>query len=154
MEKYINEETVVQDEIYSAFKDDVICPICSNILIEPHMCMNCQNTYCKKCIDEWSKKNNQCPNRCDNPDYRRSLEKNNTLSKLKFKCEKCGEQFEYNNMESHLTNCNPGVKIEKTTVNKDIKRKVKRLKRNEIKPAGKLPRIRCKKNIIKFYHFN
>ena len=33
MEKFINEETVVNNEIYQVFKDSVICPICSNILI-------------------------------------------------------------------------------------------------------------------------
>ena len=145
MEKYINEETVVQNEIYSAFKDDIICPICTNILIEPQMCMNCQNTYCKRCIEDWSKKNNQCPNRCENPNYKRSLEKNNTLSKLKFKCQKCGEEISYNNIESHLTNCSPEINIEKKTTNNDIKRKIKRLNRNEVKGGGKLPRITRKK---------
>ena len=75
METYINEETIVKNEIYDAFKDDINCPICRDILIEPQMCMNCQNVYCRKCIEEWSKRNNKCPNRCDNPNYKRSLEK-------------------------------------------------------------------------------
>ena len=98
MEKLINEETVVKSEIYLAFKEEVSCPICSKIIINPVMCMNCQNVYCKKCIDEWSKKDNKCPNRCENPNYKKSIEKSNTLSKLKFKCEKCGEEILYDNI--------------------------------------------------------
>ena len=33
MENYINEDTIIEDDIYSNFKDSVICGICSNILI-------------------------------------------------------------------------------------------------------------------------
>ena len=86
MEDFINEKTIVENEIYNAFQNDIFCTICSKILIEPQMCMNCLNVYCKKCVDEWSKRNNLCPNRCDNPNYRKSIEKANILSKLKFKC--------------------------------------------------------------------
>ena len=32
MEKYINNESVIKDKIYLAFKDSVICPLCKNIL--------------------------------------------------------------------------------------------------------------------------
>ena len=46
MEKYINEGTVVDNDIYQAFKESVICPICTNILIEPVMCMKCQSQGC------------------------------------------------------------------------------------------------------------
>ena len=34
MENFINEEIVVKNEIYEAFKYDLICPICSKIFIE------------------------------------------------------------------------------------------------------------------------
>ena len=71
------------------------------------MCMNCQNVYCKKCIDDWSKKDKRCPNRCDNPNYKRSIEKSNTLSKLKFKC----EMYNHEIVEDSKRKCfhNPGI---------------------------------------------
>ena len=147
MENYINEETVVKDGVYLIFKDDVICPICSNLIINPMMCMRCQNVYCKKCIEAWNKKDNKCPNRCENPDYHKSLEKSNTLSKLKFKCEKCGEEILYNNMQKHMDNCES---IQ--TTNGNVKR-LKRIKKEEInrtKTNGKLTRITSKKNIFNF----
>ena len=56
MEKFINEGTVVNNEIYQVFKDSVMCPICSNILIEPVICMKCQNSYCKRCSEDWTQK--------------------------------------------------------------------------------------------------
>ena len=147
MENYINEETVVKDGVYLIFKDDVICPICSNLIINPMMCMRCQNVYCKKCIEAWNKKDNKCPNRCENPDYHKSLEKSNTLSKLKFKCEKCGEEILYNNVQKHMDNCES---IQ--TTNGNVKR-LKRIKKEEInrtKTNGKLTRITSKKNIFNF----
>ena len=147
METYINEETIVKNEIYDAFKDDINCPICRDILIEPQMCMNCQNVYCRKCIEEWSKRNNKCPNRCDNPNYKRSLEKAKTLSKLKFRCQKCGTRSSYDEIKIHVDTCK---QCKNKTKNKDIKeKKIKMLKKEEIEKHRKnkdIPRITCKNN--------
>ena len=140
METYINLQTVVNDEFYSAFRDSLLCPLCKNILINPMMCMKCQNVYCKKCSDDWSKKNDKCPNRCDNPNYQRSLEKNNILSKIKFKCEKCEQQILYNDVKEHVDNC-------KTKTNNVVTKRLKKLKKEEIDKVdkkGKLAHITCK----------
>ena len=107
MEEYINNETIVENEIYKAFKDSVECPLCLNILINPHMCMKCQNVYCKKCIDDWTKKSEKCPNRCERPNYKKSLVKNEILSRLKFKCKKCHTTIAYDNIQKHYENCKP-----------------------------------------------
>ena len=150
MESYINDETIVKNDIYDAFKDDIICPICSKILIEPQMCINCQNSYCRKCIEEWSKKSNKCPNRCDNPNYKKSLEKAKTLSKLKFKCQKCGNQFTYDNIKKHVDECEQDKNIEEKRDNN--KKKIKRLKTEEIEKIRNknIPHITCKNNKNKF----
>ena len=81
MEEYINNNKIVKDAVYNAFKGAITCPLCSNVLIDPIMCTKCQNVYCKKCIDEWEKKNNTCPNRCENPNYQKSIGKQELLSK-------------------------------------------------------------------------
>ena len=140
MEKYINEGTVVDNEIYQAFKESVICPICTNILIEPVMCMKCQSSYCKRCSEDWSKKNDKCPNRCESPNYQRNLEKNNILSKLKFKCENCGEQIFYEKVEKHINEC-------KTNDINVRKKRMKKLNMEEITNLRKKVnpiRINCK----------
>ena len=162
MDDSISEDTVVEDAIYLGFKDSVICPICSNILINPVMCMNCQNAYCQKCIDGWSKKDNKCPNRCENPNYKKNIEKNNILSKLKFKCQKCGEEILYNNVKSHLESCNPNsnsVKNNNNAQNNNTRTKrLKKLTKKELdtmKQKEKLARITSKKNeFITYFMIN
>ena len=112
------------------------------------MCMNCLNVYCKKCIDDWSKKNNKCPNRCENPNYRKSIEKCNTLSKLKFKCEKCGKEIKYDDVKKHADTCEVNIINQSNqTDNGNIKRlkKIKKEEVNKLKKKGKLVRITCKK---------
>ena len=64
--------------------------------------MKCQKAFCKKCVDDWSKKDDKCPNRCVNPNYQKSIGKNDILSKLKFKCHKCNNIVYYNNMQKHI----------------------------------------------------
>ena len=81
---YINDKTVIKDEIYKNFEYSVTCSICSEIMINPMMCMNCQTVYCKSCIDNWSKKSAYCTNRCKNTNYKKSILSQTFLSKLKF----------------------------------------------------------------------
>ena len=38
---------VIIGDIFKLFDESVTCLICKNILINPVMCMNCQNVYCK-----------------------------------------------------------------------------------------------------------
>ena len=110
---YINEENVIKDEIFKAFENSVTCSICSDIFIEPTMCMGCQNVFCKKCIENWSKKSDKCPNRCNNTSYHKSLAIIELLSKLKFICKKCDGLINYDDMNKHrLLNCKNKKNIE------------------------------------------
>ena len=128
MEKFINDDLVIKNELYNEFKDSIICPICLKILINPFMCMNCQNVYCKNCIDKWKERNNKCPNRCQNPNYQKSIEKNFILSKLKIQCPNCKSEIEYNNVEKHHNSC----KIQgKKKMKKIDKKEVKKLNKNK-----------------------
>ena len=98
---YISENNIINEEIYDEFKFSILCPICANIIIEPLICMNCQSSYCKKCINQWTLINEKCPNRCLNPNYQISQEMNGLLSKLKFQCKFCDKAFKYNEMKEH-----------------------------------------------------
>ena len=107
MEKYINEETIIKNETFNSFQDLIICQICQCIMLEPVMCMNCQNYYCKKCIDDWQKKSKKCPNRCENPNYKSVIERNRLITKMKFKCTKgCGAEILFDDLKNHYSsNC-------------------------------------------------
>ena len=104
------------------------------------MCLNCQNAFCKKCIDNWSKNSQKCPNRCDNPNYQKSIGKNDILSKLKFKCKGCDNPIEYDNVRKHYSTCCPDkIPVEKEENNKleennntQKKSKFEKISRDEI----------------------
>ena len=129
MEEYINDETIVEDEIYNLFKETVNCPLCLSILINPVICMKCQNVFCKKCADDWSKKDDKCPNRCVNPNYQKSIGKNDILSKLKFKCKKCGNKAYYDDIKIHIdSNCTEKI-IKETEDKKTIETPIKKEKK-------------------------
>ena len=105
MEDYINDNTLIQNDYYNTFKDSVICPLCLCILIDPIMCMKCQNVYCKKCVKNWEKKEDKCPNRCIEPNYQTSKGKIDILSNLQFKCKDCKMTIKYNEVEEHRQIC-------------------------------------------------
>jgi hypothetical protein len=150
MEGYINNDTLVDDQISQLFQKDVKCNLCKNIFINPIICMKCQNAFCQKCIDDWKKSNEKCPNNCDNPEYQKCLGKKDILSKLKFICLGCGNEIQYDEAEKHHQSCCP----DKTTSNSKVpvKRKLRKLESNEVnqykKKGEEISYITGKKIII------
>ena len=43
---------------------DLTCTICAELVEKPQQCKNCLHLYCKRCIEEWKKKQNKCPFKC------------------------------------------------------------------------------------------
>ena len=112
LREYINDKTLIKDEIFKNFEFSVSCSICTEILINPMMCMKCQAVFCKSCIDTWSKKSADCPNRCENTNYKQSILSQNILSKLKFICPKCEKVINYDDIKDHsLIKCYNEAKI-------------------------------------------
>lgn len=109
--KYINEASVIKDDIYNSLGNSIICIICLDIIIEPMMCMSCHHSFCNSCIHKWLKINNKCPNRCNNSKYQKSTETSDLLSQLKFNCKKCKKIIMYDEMMKHYLNkCEIGKK--------------------------------------------
>ena len=147
MEKYINNKTVIQDELYNLFKDAVTCQICQNILINPLMCLQCQNTFCKSCID---KNNETCPNNCNEPNFKKCSSKKDILSKLKFKCQKCQNEIYYDEVMKHQdNNCTPNNNLLSINNTKVKQSKLKKLSLEEVdklkKKGNDIIYISCKK---------
>ena len=116
MEDYVNNNTIIKNEFYNIFKESVTCPLCNSIYIDPVICMNCQKVYCKKCIDKWSNDNKSCPNNCVEAKYQNCIGKNEILSKLSFKCNKCQKEIKYDEAKNHKDSCSPGkILIEEPT---------------------------------------
>ena len=103
----VNEESILNFQYYEQMKDSLNCTICSNIIISPLMCNQCETPYCTKCITEWFKLKQTCPMRCDKNQVK-IVELNRSLKKifdgLKLKCKYDCEitLLEY---ESHTIKC-------------------------------------------------
>ena len=112
MEKYINKETIIEDNTYNSFKEQIACKICECIMLEPVMCVNCQNYYCKKCIEDLKKRSESCPGECEKSNYKNVIEKNRSITKMKFKCIKgCGAEILFEDIKNHYsTNCLENIK--------------------------------------------
>ena len=117
MEQYVNEETIIKNDKYESFKELIFCPICECLMIEPVMCLECQNNFCKNCIESWKKKNGNCPNRCENPIFKNVIGKNCLISKFNFKCIKgCGAEIPFNDITTHYnSDCLNNNSINKKT---------------------------------------
>jgi hypothetical protein len=98
---YINENNLIKDEAYKRLGCSIKCPICIDIIIEPMQCEKCNNLFCKKCLESWSRVDKRCPNRCKIPNYKNSPEKEELFSQLKFKCKKCQKVIKYSEMKRH-----------------------------------------------------
>ena len=131
MEEFINDNTIIKDDIYNMFKDSFTCFLCKNILIDPIICMKCQIDFCNKCIENWIKNENKCPKGCVEPNYQKSLLKNELLSKLKFKCTKCGAHILYQEVKKHHDECKGSENIQTSEI-----RNVRRLSMEEVDELG------------------
>lgn len=86
MEKVTTEEIANLDEVQLA--SYLECPIDSMISMNPLMCKKCETIFCQDCIENWKKKSNVCPMRC-NPIELIPIERTvmkQQLNKIKLAC--------------------------------------------------------------------
>jgi DNA repair exonuclease SbcCD ATPase subunit len=104
---YLDNYLLVNQKKLESIENDITCPICQGIINDPYFCLKCQNNFCNKCIKEWEQKNQNCPFRCNNPEYTFNRFLNKIFSKLlKFKCQKgCDEIISYKDVNNHYENC-------------------------------------------------
>ena len=91
--------------------DDVICPLCLDIVEEPHQLTCCGQHICKKCGDKLKQQDStptQCP-MCRYNEYGTVHDKyfeRNVLKKLLIWCtEGCGQEVELGQLKNHLIQC-------------------------------------------------
>ena len=100
---FIDSQLLINKNKFKGIEKFILCPICEGIVNIPYECLECQNNFCKNCIEKWKLKNNNCPFRCKefNLIHNRFLE--NILSELlKFRCDKeCDEIINYKDINKH-----------------------------------------------------
>jgi len=101
--KYANLQTIIKNQSFNINEDEVICPICYNLILFPCICNKCQFALCKQCK---IKSKNICPT-CKKTEFTNSVFHIKLLSKLSFKCQNCNSEILFDNLINHYENdCN------------------------------------------------
>ena len=112
---YIEPDLVINKDIFKSLGSNALCSICGGIINEPVQCLDCENSFCKTCIQEWihQKGENSCPFRCINPSFKNSRVIKNLLLNLIFKCKNgCYMQIPYLELEAHYSEKCPKIQID------------------------------------------
>ena len=151
---FLTEKNVINSQIYATIKDQIICTICKDIMIAPMICLNCQNSFCKTCIEKWNLLKQNCPFRCKSPNFKKSVTINQLVSKLEFKCEECNATLNYDDMKKHFfTKCG-SIEFDYETYNLNRKHSIKGIfqKIDEQKKPTNVPIVKIKSKIIVYLY--
>src|SRR5690349_4259316 len=104
---YIDSGLIVNTQVFDTISHCAICTICTGVICEPQQCMNCDNCFCKRCINDWLQKSKTCPMKCTNPSFKDSRIVKGMLAKLVFRCpvEKCKLEISYEEILHHEDKC-------------------------------------------------
>jgi len=104
---YLEQDNLVNPEVYESIQDVAFCSICCGIVIDPLQCSKCENCFCKNCINIWKKRDSSCPYKCSNIEFKEpSRIIKNMLNKLIFNCPfNCDKKINYDDLISHETKC-------------------------------------------------
>lgn len=104
-EQGINPDLLCQE--FKHFVHDISCQICLDIAYpSPISCKHCCKIFCKKCIEDWTKRSTKCP--FDHPYEEAALNQlsKNMLNLIKMKCcnASCTKEIYYGDYLKHI-NC-------------------------------------------------
>ena len=115
LDKYIKPYNIlfysIDDLIDKDGIEDLICPICLQILRNPFCCSEKINShsFCKECIDEFLKEKNKCPVCKLIFEYKNNTNLKDKLNKLSFYCmfknEGCDKILSDSEYLNHINNC-------------------------------------------------
>ena len=102
---YLDKSDIINIEECKAIENCIICTICSGVVIDPLQCRSCENVFCRSCIEEWKKKSNTCPYKCQDFTLKENKIFNSIIANLKFKCSNgCDEAIPYLELSEHYQN--------------------------------------------------
>ena len=94
-------------QLYDQLKDNVNCPVCLEMLVDPVDCQECSATVCRKCLSDNDVDN--CVLCRQATSYRPSRNTIKFLDLLKFKCKfyefGCSVESVYSNWLEHNEKC-------------------------------------------------
>ena len=127
-DEYFTDDCIVEDALYFSLKELIKCPLCNKILKNPFMCIKCQNSYCKKCLEKDSNLK-ICPYDKEESQFIHCVMKSDMLSKIKYKCKNCFKEVAQSDIKAHLEeNCESKREERRRTLADEIKTKKKLIK--------------------------
>ena len=83
------------------------CTICLNVVEKPKECQQCNQLCCESCLDEWTKRNQTCPNCRGNLNLGKQVNRFviQSLNNTEFKCDTCPKTFKYEQRREHWATC-------------------------------------------------
>ena len=155
---YIDDDCLIEDEVYNAIKDTIKCQYCHQILKNPVMCNICCEAFCNNCVKKMQKdKKNR--HKCKRAKYIKNQNIIKTMGKLKYLCKNCKNEIKQEDIENHLKdgcerNVNPSKLMDcifrKKLLTKLNKEELKKLKDEKKKIHHITSKIFIINNIICF----
>ena len=90
-----------------SFDDLYECLVCKEVAWDAKTCRACERIFCSVCIYTWRANSNVCPG-CKNIAFipeTPGLPARRYLDRLKFKCNACQIEYDYNRASEHQTVC-------------------------------------------------
>lgn len=135
----ISPKNIQNKEFLNNIENNVVCKLCSFVLIDPKQCSNCKNLYCSICIEVWLKNNKNCPFNCCFYEIQNASNKiNNILEDLKIKCDYCYIIFDYKNYISHTNTCSEKILVTCPICNNKNSCKIEDISNYEYKLKNKM----------------
>lgn len=98
----IEKNDIINKEEFKVIEQIVTCPICCGVIFNPYQCTKCENIFCKDCIENWQKKSEICPFKCEKSKYKESKLAQRILNIIKIKCKNgCNEEISYGDIVTH-----------------------------------------------------
>jgi len=106
-EKCIKSELILSQ--FEGLSEELICPICLDIVWHPICCLNCSSPYGDKCLNNWFKYNSLCPKQCKFEKSEVNLLLKRIINKIEFNClykeNGCNTIIKYEHFYHHVNSC-------------------------------------------------
>ena len=96
------------DRSYLEKIEDLICPICYDLIWKARECLSCGKMFCEFCIYKWSQMGGRkCPMCNQSSQFKEAKSFNGVVGKIRIKCihKNCEETTNYFDYVKHIENC-------------------------------------------------
>lgn len=104
---FISKDLVDNKPFFKENEINLICSICTGLVVNPVECFKCGKHFCDFCLKESTMKNKQCPNKCALPYIFRPAQilMKNIMEKILLKCSICSNNTTLNKFVTHIKEC-------------------------------------------------